>query len=238
MSTFFFAGRSRRSERGGIILTLLAWLMVLALLATVWLLRRPLLRTAGELLVVDEGPQPSDAIVVLGNDNYFGDRAARAAELYRGRWAPRVIASGAQVRPYASIADLMRRDLIERGVPQDAAIHFSHRAAGTREEAYAVRELLRRNKWTRLIVVTSNYHTRRARYIYRRALDPGMEVRVVSANDSLFDVRNWWESREGLKTFARECAAWILALVEMQQAEPNPAKLLLPSPEPAPAPAR
>lgn len=228
---------SRSGERGGIILKLLALGMIVILLGAIWLLRHPLLRVAGEMHVVDEAPQPSDAIVVLGNDTYWGERAARAAELYRGRWAPRVIASGAYIRPYATIADLIRRDLIERGVPADAAIAFSHFTGSTREEAYAVRRLMREKGWKRLIVVTSNYHTRRARYIYRRVLDPDMQVRVVAAPDSSYDPRAWWQSRIGLKTFVYECTGSVVAFVEMRMDEPDAAKLVTP-PSPAAAPAR
>ena len=227
----------RPSERGGIILKLIGLLLLLALLAVVWLLRQPLLRVVGETLIVDEAPQPSDVIVVLGNDNYWGERAARGAQLYRDRWAPQVIASGAPVRPYASIADLIRRDLIDRGVPAEAIVHFPNHTGSTREEAYAVRRLMREKGWKRLIVVTSNYHTRRARYIYRRVLDPA-DVRVVAAADSTYDPRAWWQSRGGLKIFFRECTAFVVAFVEMQFQEPDASKLVPSSPAPAPAPAR
>jgi len=207
-------------QRGGILLKLLALLLLLALAGVVYLLRRPLLRAAGESLIVDESPQPSDAIVLLGDDNYPADRASRAAQLYKERWAPRVIASGRYLRPYASVADLERRDLIERGVAADAVVHFANFGANTREEAYAVRGLLRQKGWRRVLAVTSNYHTRRARYIYRRVLEPEMEVRVVAARDSEFDPSAWWESRTGLKIFFRECAAMLVALVEMQRKAP------------------
>jgi uncharacterized SAM-binding protein YcdF (DUF218 family) len=232
------AARGSHTERGGIILKLLALVLILVVLGAIWLLRRPLLRVAGELHIASEAAQPSDAIVVLGNDNYLAERASRAAELYRERWAPRVIASGAQIRPYASYADLIRRDLIERGVPPDAVVHFSNLGGNTREEAYAVRRLLREKGWKRLIVVTSNYHTRRARYIYRRVLDPDMEVRVVAAADSAYDPRSWWESRQGVKLFFYECVASTVAFVEMRRDAPDASKLVAPPPAPAAAPAR
>jgi len=211
---------------------LLALLLLLALAGGVYLLRQPLLRAAGEWFIVDELPQPSDAIVVLGDDNYPADRATRAAELYKERWAPRVIASGRYLRPYASLADLERRDLIERGVPAEAIVHFANSGANTREEAYAVRGLLRQKGWRRVLLVTSNYHTRRARYIYRRVLDPGMEGRMVAARDSGFDPAAWWESRSGLKIFFRECVATLVAFVEMRRKPPADLGLLLRQPAP------
>lgn len=212
--------RTGSRQQGGIVLKLLVLLLVLALLGAFYLLRQPFLRAAGTWLIVEDSLQPSDAIVVLGDDNYPADRAARAAELYKARWAPRVIASGRYLRPYASIADLMRLDLIERGVPADAVVHFANFGANTREEAYAVRGLLREKGWHRILVVTSNYHTRRARYIYRRVLDPGMEARVAAARDSGFDPGAWWRSRSALKIFFREYAATLVTFVEMHREAP------------------
>ena len=214
----------RSRQGGGIILKLLALLMCLFVLGAIYLLRRPLLREAAGLLIINEALQPSDAIVVLGDDNYPADRAARAAELYRDRWAPRVVASGRYLRPYASIADLERRDLVERGVDAAHVVHFPHNAANTREEAFALRELIEKQRWRRVMVVTSTYHTRRARYVFRRALDPATELRVVAARDAGFNPDAWWESRSGVKIFFRELLAWPVAWWEMRNSDKPPPK--------------
>lgn len=207
-------GFLRRGQRGGIIRRVLVALFVLLTLVCLYLLRGPILRGAAQLLIVENDLEPADAIVVLGDDNYAGDRAARGAELFHARWAPVVVASGRYLRPYASVADLIARDLAERGVMNDAIIPLRHRATSTREEAATVGELTRERRWRRLIVVTSNYHTRRARYIFRDVLGPDFDIRVAPAADSEFDPRAWWQSREGCKTFARESAAWLLAVWE------------------------
>ena len=229
-------GRSP-AERGSIILKLIGLVLVLALLVTLYALRRPLLRTFGELWVVDEALQPADAIVLLSGDNYHADRAARAAALYHDRWAPRIIASGGYVRPYASHVDLARRDLAERAVPAEGVVPYFNLAGNTREEAYAVRQLLRERKWTRVIVVTSNYHTRRARYIWTRAADPATQVRFVAAPDAEFDPRTWWQSRHSVKLLAIELIGFVVAVVEMHTEEPDIRELLeKPAPTPAPQP--
>ncbi|MGH9794711.1 MAG: YdcF family protein [Candidatus Acidiferrales bacterium] len=204
----------RRAQRGGIIRRVLITLFVLLTLVCLYLVRGPILRGAAHLLITEDDLEPADAIVVLGDDNYAGDRAARGAELFQARWAPVVVASGRYLRPYASVADLIARDLTDGGVPPDAIIPLRHRAASTREEALAVSELARERRWRRLIVVTSNYHTRRARYIFRDVLGADFDIRVAPAADSEFDPRAWWQSREGCKIFARETAAWLLAVWE------------------------
>src|SRR5574337_557732 len=212
-----------RNQRGGIFFKLIVLLLLAGLLGLVYLLRHPLLRAVGAFWVVDEPLQTSDAAILLSDDNYPADRASRAAELYRGGWAPRVIASGRQLRRYAGIAELMQRDLAERGVPADAVIHYPHVAAdSTREEAQGLRQLVVERGWRRVLVVTSNYHTRRTRYIYRRVFPATVEVRVVAARDSNFDPQHWWESRRGLKLFFYETVGLCLAIWELRHAEARP----------------
>jgi uncharacterized SAM-binding protein YcdF (DUF218 family) len=208
-------GRGSR-QRGGIVLRLMLFLMVVALLAALYLLREPLLSAAGGYWVVDESPLPaSDVILVLGPDNYHSDRAARAAELFRERWATRVVASGSQLRPYFSEAEMMARDLTERGVPAAAILRFPHGARSTREEALALARLIAEQRWQRVLVVTSNYHTRRTRYIFRRVLPVDIELRVIAATDRDYDPAAWWKSRWGLRLFFREVLAMPLAIWEM-----------------------
>ena len=204
---------------GGIILKLIVLVACLVFALAIYLLHAPILRFAAHAWIVDEPPQPSDAIILLSPDNVRSERAARAAELYRGRWAPRIITSGSYVRPYANIADLMRRDLTERGVPAEAIAPVLESGSNTREEAYIIRKLLSEKKWTRVIVVTSNYHTRRARYIWRRVGEPDVEVMVVSAKDSDFDPDKWWRSRKGLKLAFNEFIGSLVAFVEMQRGQ-------------------
>ena len=206
-------------ERGGIILKALKWCTILVVLLTLYLLRGPILRHAGEFWVVEEPPEKSDAIVLLGDDNYPANRAARAAELYRAGWAPRIVASGRYLRPYASIAQLMQRDLVEHGVPASAIIQLPSLAANTREEAVLVRRLADRQHWRRVLVVTSNFHTRRAGHIYARVFRNSAEVRMVAAIDSGYDPANWWRSRSGIKIFFMELASYPVAIWETRSTE-------------------
>src|SRR5579871_4848435 len=67
----------RHSERGGIISSAIFLAFLIVFCFVVYLARHPLLRVAGAFWIVDESPQPSDAIVILGDDNYNGDRATR-----------------------------------------------------------------------------------------------------------------------------------------------------------------
>src|SRR5579871_6879642 len=140
----------RHSERGGIISSAIFLAFLIVFCFVVYLARHPLLRVAGGFWIVDESPQPSDAIVILGDDNYNGDRAARAAEIFKAGWAPRVIASGRYLRPYAGISELEAHDLTDRGVPDASVVRFAHHAENTKEECSALGPFIASHGWKKI----------------------------------------------------------------------------------------
>lgn len=206
----------RRSERGGMIPTLISLLFLAVFCFAVYLARHPLLRATASWWIVEDPLEHADALIVLSDDNFYADRATRAAELYRDGKASIVVASGRRLRPNAGIAELMEHDLIERGVPKDRIIRFPQDAHDTREEAEALRKLAVPRNWHSVIVVTSNYHTRRARYVFAKTFPQEIKVRVASARDGDFDPKNWWEKRNSVKKFAKEWAAYIAAHWELR----------------------
>ena len=204
-----------KAAKGGIVLNLVVLVSVVLLCVLLYLVRRPILRFVGESWIVEDADSKADALIVLSDDNFYADRATRAAELFREGKAPVVVASGRRLRPLAGIAELMEHDLVERGVPKDKIVRLAHDADNTREEAEALTKLAIQRKWHSVIVVTSNYHTRRARYVFHRVFPQGLEVRVASAHDGDFDPQHWWEKRKSIKRLIREFAGMAVAIWEL-----------------------
>jgi uncharacterized SAM-binding protein YcdF (DUF218 family) len=203
-------------EKGGIISTLMGLLFLALLCAALYLARVPLLRLAAETWVVDEPVDRADAIIVLSDDNFYADRVTRAAELMREGCAPVVVASGRRLRPYAGIAELMQHDLLERGVPKEKIVSFPQDADNTREEAESLVPLVQQKNWHSVIIVTSNYHTRRARYIFEKVFPQGIVIHVASARDGDFDPQQWWQKRKSWKELTREVAGMVVAVWELR----------------------
>ena len=192
-------------ERGGIFYKLLALSAIAGLLLVLYMVRSPILRGFAEWWIVDEEPQVSHAIIVLGGDSVFGDRVRHAVELYRRGWATRIILSGMTLRANFNETVLMEREAITLGVPKESLILHSHNAASTIEEGLALRRLLSEEKIRRVIVVTSNIHTRRARMVLREIFQKsGVEMRISAASDIRFEPRRWWERRTSRNTFLLE----------------------------------
>jgi uncharacterized SAM-binding protein YcdF (DUF218 family) len=216
--------RVLRSQSGGIISSLISLVFIVVLCLAVYLARHPLMRFLGEEWIVEDPPEHADAIIVLSDDNYYADRAAHAADLYRHGMAPYIIASGRKLRPYAGVAELMEHDLVERAVPKDKILRISHQAQNTREEAQVLRQQVIDRKWRSVIIVTSNYHTRRARYIFTHVFPSTVAVRVSGAKDGDFDPDSWWERRISVKKLVTEVTGMVVAIWELRGENGNTAK--------------
>ncbi len=204
------------SERGGIILRFMALLFLVFVFGALYFLRHPLLRLFGEAWIATDSLERGDALIVLSDDNFEGQRAAHAASLYKQGMAPLVVASGRRLRRYAGIAELMQHDLEEKGVPKKAILLFPHNADNTREEAEKLEGFVRGRGWHRVILVTSSVHVRRARYIFRRVFPAQVDVRLSGAADEEFDAARWWESRRSVKQMFKETVGMLVALWELR----------------------
>jgi uncharacterized SAM-binding protein YcdF (DUF218 family) len=204
----------RNPERGGALISLIILVVVVVLCAIVYWARHPIMRFAAESWVIDEPAAHADALLLLGDDNFYADRATRAAEMIRHGIAPVVVASGRRLRPSAGVAELQEHDLIERGVPKDKIIRFPHDADSTVEEAVALARLCAERHFRNVIVVTSNYHARRARYIFAKVFPPGITVSVAGAHDGDFDPDRWWEKRKSEELFVHEIVGMLVAFRE------------------------
>lgn len=151
---------------------------------------------AARFLVVDQ-PVKSDAIVALAGETKV--RPERALELLRQGVAPRVLLD-AETRdmiygqPLTAIAQRYVNDLGE-----GARISVCPIAGfSTNAEVDDVSRCLQSIGARRVLIVTSDYHTRRARIIFRHRL-PQYEFNVAAARDPLRFGNAWWTNREWAK---------------------------------------
>ena len=164
----------------------------------------PLLTQAGTYLVTHETPVKADAIVVLSGE--VPARAMAAADLFRQGTGMTVFVSPGNISSIWKRAvhelgvdlpddsEMNRRVLMRLGVPA-AAIQKIDEADGTLGEARALFSIAQRSGFTRILVVTSKYHTRRAGKIFRWVFGDTMSVQVIGSSYDDFDPARWWDNR-------------------------------------------
>jgi hypothetical protein len=156
---------------------------------------------AGRALVVDS-PQPSDLILVLAGET--DHRPARALELLNLGYGRRVLID---VPADSRIYEFSQIDLAQKYVhdlPAAASVSVCPiHGLSTRDESRDAEKCVNSQTGTRILLVTSDFHTRRALSIFRHEVR-GKSFSVAAAHDSTQFGSRWWTHRQWAKTCADE----------------------------------
>ena len=156
---------------------------------------------AGGFLIVDS-PQPSDIIVVLAGETDV--RPAHALQLLQQGYAQRVLIDvPASAKIYKFTQMQLAQDYVQ-SLPQASAIGVCPiQGLSTRDEARDVERCLTREQGSKVLIVTSDFHTRRSLSIFRHEI-PGRSFSVAAARDATQFGSRWWTHRQWSKTCVDE----------------------------------
>lgn len=156
---------------------------------------------AGGLLVVDE-PQPSDVILVLAGET--DRRPARALELRAQGYGRRVLLDVPAAAKTYGFTEVQLASQYIRTLPQAASVEICPiDGLSTRDESHDVARCLANQEGNRILIVTSEFHTRRALSIFRHEVH-GKSFSVAAARDDIQFGTNWWTHRQWAKTCVDE----------------------------------
>lgn len=194
---------ARMYRRIWIFLVCALFVLVLIVLAT--------LRWGGYLLITsDTLPSHADGAVILqASLPSENARIAGAVNLLQQGVVSEVLLS-IQREGYwgLSFPDLARAHL-EKEYGKEIAGRFGFCVTGpevnsTEEEALAIMPCIEAHRWHSLIVVTSNFHSRRANMIWQRTwkrVHPSVSIRVDGVPDPAFQPNGWWRHRAYAKAW-------------------------------------
>jgi uncharacterized SAM-binding protein YcdF (DUF218 family) len=172
-----------------------------------------LLVWSGTLLIAEVEPFPADAIVILGGGG--PDRAREAVDLFNDGLALRVVITTEEAPDnYRELAELgielvlphenYLRVLNGFGVTDEAIVRIEDTSSESMGELLGVRQFAADRGWRRLIVVTSNYHSRRALLITDYVFDAEWQISVIGSRYSEFRPNGWWREVRHVRTFLIE----------------------------------
>jgi len=174
-------------------------LLVLVVSALFWFLR-----PGGQLIV--NNAQKSDAIVVLAGSE-ADNRYWRALELLRAGYGKHVVVDALVGEAYGRSMAELAREFVARTAGADAGRVSVCAIEGdsTKDEAPQVSQCLQRlqSPPQSVVVVTDDYHTRRALEILRHRAPQYRWTAAAAENRFLFG-QPWWKHREWAKTYLTE----------------------------------
>jgi uncharacterized SAM-binding protein YcdF (DUF218 family) len=173
-----------------------------------------ILRWGGYLLIAgDEIPAGSDAAVVL-QGSYVGEsvRIPGAIRLLQDGGASRVLLSIDNATVWGERIPPLARRFLQTRYGDEIASRIDFCETGpevnsTADEARALTECMRARGWRSIVVVTSNYHTRRAGIIWRRVIREQklpVKLSMEGVEDPEFTPAGWWRQRQYAKTWLLE----------------------------------
>ncbi len=174
------------------------WVWVAAALAGLVLIAA---LNAGRGLVVD-APEPSDVILVLAGETE--KRPARALQLLDQGYGRRVVIDAPSAAAIYGFRQLDLADKYVKSLPQAAAVRICPiEGLSTRDESHEAEKCLEGEAGSRVLLVTSEFHTRRALAIFRHEIR-GKSFSIAAARDEVEFGTRWWTHREWAKTCLAE----------------------------------
>lgn len=176
------------------------------------------LRVVGRPLVRNDVAQGvADALVIIVSDPL--PRARHAAQLFHKGRAPRIMivkTRGDEIERLGLVpneAEVTKAYLGHLGVPPEAVTIVEEGDDETTfSEAKSHRDYLLANPpgASRLVVVTSWYHSRRAGRIFETVFkDLGTAIEVAAAPHPKSSAENWWEYRASILNVFLEYTKWV-----------------------------
>ncbi len=170
--------------------------------------------SAGNWLVVKNEIIKSDVIIVISGGH--GERVKHAVHLFQKHYADTLIISGCPGKENLNEAVPMRDLAVSLGVPSGNIILdvLKEHGLGTGEQAVSIRELMKQHHFENGILVTSNFHTRRAAFIFKRAFkNLNINFSVAHPEEESFNPNQWWKTKKNftiaLSEFVKFVWYWI-----------------------------
>jgi hypothetical protein len=156
---------------------------------------------AARFLLVD-APVPSDVILVLAGETER--RPERALQLLRQGYGRRMVLDvPANSKVYEFTAIQLAQKYVQ-DLPQAASVSICPiDGLSTKDESKDAAKCLVREGAKRVLIVTSDFHTRRALSVFRREI-PGREYSAAAARDATQFGVKWWTQRQWAKTTVDE----------------------------------
>jgi uncharacterized SAM-binding protein YcdF (DUF218 family) len=150
---------------------------------------------AGRVLVREDEPGSPQVVFSLSGDP-LGDRLRAAADVMQRTQAERLVVMTLGEGGIYDWREDAERFLMRRGIAPEA-VRFLGPVASTADEASLAAGYVERCGFTEVAVATSDYHTRRAGWLFERAMGDDVGVSVVAVDQPWFDAGSWWRTDTG-----------------------------------------
>ena len=198
-------------------------LTIIALLVCVSTLigfHRYILTSYAEFFTINNFQKNSDAVLILGGS--ADTRAKKATELYRNGYANKILITHPKapiseyeeiyVSDFVNLKNILEYEKVEYTIIED----INGGAKSTFDEAKDLIIYLQNNPLDRIIIVTDNFHTKRAKYAFDKVFEKSeckTEIQIAGASNQVYNESNWWKTERGLNAYVSEGFKYLIYLI-------------------------
>lgn len=180
-------------------------LFIILVFIVIILLYQSILKKIGHFLILEHPPQKADIIVVLnGRDT---ERSLAAVDLYNQDYAKLIIMACGSKQPgsdefWRRVGNnfdgkiFFQRAIEAMGIPESSFKLIGNGVTSTYDEAVATKEILEKNGYKSILLVTSKWHSKRAYLTFKSTLkNDGIMIVIQPSKYDTFNPDAWWKNR-------------------------------------------
>lgn len=178
--------------------------VVFLLLIVIWLMN-PLQKMASFLIIKHPVSQADVGIILSGS---YGDRVQKGVALFKENKVRRLLMTGGP-RFNKSEAEFMKDYAVALGVPEDK-VSIETNARSTYENAVNTKEMI--DKWgvKSIIIITSDYHTKRSYLVFRNVYKKGSYTLQIASGEASINSKDWLRNHEMSEKVLTEWAKLVI----------------------------
>ncbi|MCK5824622.1 MAG: YdcF family protein [Ichthyobacteriaceae bacterium] len=193
-------------------------LAIVVFLITALIFHSAILTQYAKFFTINNYTKGADAILILGG--CADTRAKKSIELFRDGYADKILIThpaslefdykDIMVSDFGNLKNILKYENVEFEVVES----INDGAKSTYDEARDLLRYIETNKLKRVIIVTDNFHTRRALLAFNKIIDSdSLQIEIAGAPNDVYDVTNWWKTERGLSAYISEFFKYILYLI-------------------------
>ena len=198
------------------------WILIpfIALTITIVSIHPVILRSYAEFFTVNNYHKGADAVLILGGS--ADTRAKKSIELLHNGFIDEILITHPRppikeyenifVSDFENLKQILEYEKVNYTIVED----INDGAKSTFDEARDLILFLEDNPLERVIIVTDNFHTRRAKYAFDKIFEKSdckTIIEIAGAPNQIYDEKNWWKTERGLNAYVSEGFKYLIYLV-------------------------
>ncbi len=201
---------------------LFSWklLSIIVIVLTILSIHPLLLRSYANFFTVNNYNKGADAVLILGGS--ADTRAKKSIDLLKNGYTNEILITqpAPPIKEYQNIYisdfENLKRILKYEQVDYNIVFNKNGGAKSTFDEARDLLEYMKTHSLKKVIIVTDNFHTRRAKYAFDKVFDNSdneLVIEIAGATNQVYNETNWWKSERGLNAYVSEGFKYVIYLI-------------------------